>query len=199
MSALILPDVTGPVEVTPRLISRRRDLVPTLNGPTNRYLRPGSRFAMDFTMPPFDYADEAMDWIAALVEGDGRLVSMRVPQPDFDPGAPGSVQVNGVGQIGNILNIDGGTAQYVFRRGQFFSLPVADDSFLYMVRAETIAGEGGVTALPIQPMIRKSPADNTLINVAEPVIVGWLTGDAASWKVDVARMVGISFTIEERH
>jgi hypothetical protein len=52
--------------------------------------------------------------------------------------------------------------------------------------------------LAINPMIRTSPADNAVTEFAEPMVEGFLSGNETMWTVDVARTVGLSFTITER-
>lgn len=196
--AVTLPTSPGPRSISPRLISRRRDLEPSTNGPTTRVRRIGSRWAMDFELPPMRYAD-AMEWVAALSSADGETVIMRLPQPGFDTGAPGVPLVAGASQLGSTLDLDAFTPQHVLRAGQWINLTVSGQAYLYQVGAEKVADASGVMSdLAITPMIRRSPADNSAVTVAEPVIEGYLTGAETGWTVDVARTVGLSFTIQER-
>lgn len=196
--AITLPTTPAPRSMTPRLVSRRRDLEPTFNGPTTRVRRLGSRWAMDFDYPPMTYSD-AMDWIAALTSAEADTVLLKVPQPGFSTGAPGGPLVNGASQLGSSLDLDGFTPSHVVRAGQWFSLSISSQRYLYQVAAEKVAGTTGIMAdLNINPMIRVSPADNAAAEFGEPMIEGFLSGRETSWTVDVARHVGLSFTITER-
>jgi hypothetical protein len=47
------------------------------------------------------------------------------------------------------------------------------------------------------PMLRGSPADNSAVEFAQPMIEGWLEGDSRSWSVARARTVGLQFTVIE--
>lgn len=196
-----LPIAPGPRALTARLVSRRRDLEPTFNGPTSRIRRIGSRWAMDFELPPMAYAD-AMAWVAALTAAEADTVTMLIPQPGFDTGAPGLPLVNGATQLGSLLDLDSFTPNHVVRAGQWFNLTVSGQLYLYQVAAEKVAtasGPGGVMAdLAINPMIRRAPADNSAAGFAEPKIEGLLSGNEGGWTVDVARTVGLAFTITER-
>jgi hypothetical protein len=50
--SVILPTTASAVSITPRLVSRRRDLEPVFNGPTSRVRRIGSRWAIDVELEP---------------------------------------------------------------------------------------------------------------------------------------------------
>lgn len=196
--AVTLPTTSGPRMMTPRLVSRRRDLEPTFNGPTSRIRRIGSRWAIDFEYPPMPYS-EAMEWVAALTSAEADTVILAIPQPGFDTGAPGTPLVNGGSQLGSVIDLDAFTPVHVVRAGQWFNLTISGQLYLYQVASETVATTGGVmAALPINPMIRRSAADNSAVDFAEPKIEGFLSGNEGGWTVDVARTVGLSFTITER-
>lgn len=196
--SLLFPSPPSPRALTWRMVSRRRDLEPTFGGPTSRIRRLGSRWSVDVEMPPMSYAD-AMAWVAMLASAEADTVQMSIPQPDFDPGAAGAVLVNGAGQLGSSLALDGFTPEYVAKAGQWFNLVGATgQKYLYQVAADTVASGGAAAALPISPMIRRSPADNSAADFVTPVIEGFISGREASWTVDVARTVGLTFSITER-
>ncbi|WP_309091707.1 hypothetical protein [Phenylobacterium sp.] len=196
--AILLPTTDVPVAITPRLVSRRRDLEPTFGGPTSRVRRLGSKWAFDIELPPL-YYDPAMAWVAALTSAEADTVILPIPQPEFDVGAPGAPLVNGAGQLGSFLSLDGFTPEYVARAGQWFNLVgTTGQKYLYQVATETVASGGATAAMPINPMIRRSPADNSAVEFVSPVIEGFLSGRETSWTVDRGMFVGLSFTITER-
>jgi hypothetical protein len=195
--AILLPTADIPVSIVPRLVSRRRDLEPAFGGPTTRVRRLGSKWAFDVELPPL-YYETAMAWVAALTSAEADTVILNIPQPEFDVGAPGSPLVNGAGQLGSSLSLDAFTPSYVARAGQWFNLTVSGQKYLYQVAAETVATGGAAAALPINPMIRRSPADNSAADFAAPVIEGFLSGRETGWTVDRGMFVGLSFTITER-
>lgn len=162
-----------------------------------RIQRLGSRWAIDFEMPPMAYV-QAMKWIAALTAGEGDTVSIKIPQPFFDVGSPGTPLVNGGSQLGTSINIDGLSSTYKAHAGQWFNLTASSRSYLYQVAEDKTAASGVMAGLKFNPMIRRSPADNSAVNFAAPVIEGWLGGNDTSWTVDNAMWTGIKFTIEER-
>lgn len=194
--AVVLPNLPGAQQAEPRLVSRVRNLEPTFGGPTSRVQRFGSRWALDVKMPPMDYV-EAMAWIAALVDAEGDTVVFDFPQPDFAVGTPGAPLVNGANQQGRLLNLDGFSGSYTAKAGQFFNVTIGGRLFLYQVAADKTAAAGALAALRISPMIRRSPPDNAVVSF-DPKIEGFLNAGETSWSIDVARNVGLSFTITER-
>lgn len=179
-----------------RLISARNPLNPAFGGPTLRLLRKGAKYALDFTMPPMTYVD-ALAWSDLEAETD--TVVMPVPQPGLVIGNPGAPRVNGAGQSGMNLQIDGVTPGYELRKGQLVSVSVDDQWFLYKARAAATATSGGILTIPLRTMLRRSPADNAVVEIADPKIEGFVTLGNGAGKVSVDHfMHGISGTIEER-
>lgn len=194
--AITLPTTTGPRNITARLISRRRDLEPTFNGPTSRIRRIGSRWSIDFDYPPMTYSD-AMVWVAALTSAEADTVILAVPQPGFSVGSPGTPLVNGASQLGSTLDLDGFSTAYPAMVGQWFNVTVSGRLYLYQVATSKTASADVMADLAINPMIRASPANNSSADFATPKIEGFLSGDQTAWTVDTARHVGLSFTITE--
>jgi hypothetical protein len=120
-----------------------------------------------------------------------------VPQPGFDTGAPGSPLVNGGSQLGSLIDLDGFHPGYIVRAGQWFNITVSSRLYLYQVSTEQVASADVMADLAINPMIRASPANNSVADFSTPKIEGYLSGDQTAWTVDTARHVGLSFTITE--
>ena len=195
MAALVLPTWPGPSSMTPRPISSRNEQRPASQGPVNRYMRPGTRWAWDITLPPQPYVD-SLEWDDLLSEAD--TVIMNIHQPGLDTGAPGSPLIDGANQIGRTLNLKGLTPGYVFRKGQWISFPVLGQLFAYKVRTlTTVAGDGRV-ALPLLTLLRLPPANNAAVDVAQPRAEGFATVDPQSLEVGTDRLVRLRFTLEER-
>lgn len=175
-------------------------LTPLLGGEQQRINRLGSRWGLTVRLPRMKLESQRRTWIAALSQGLQEGVMLRFPQVDFvnDVTGGGSTLVNGANQIGSTLNIDGITPGKIAKYGQFFSVPVAGERFVYMVAADTTANASGQMALPIFPMIRKSPADNSACEFGAPFLQGFLQDNRPSWTVDIARTVGLEFTVLER-
>ena len=193
-----LPTSPAPMGIDPQLLDFGGVITPSLGGVQQRLNRVGNRWAITVQLPPMPAEPLGRQWVAALAEGLTDTVLLPWPQVDFAAGSPGATLVNGANQTGSTLNIDGFAANFALRRGQFFSVIVSSQRYLYQVRADINANGAGAVALPITPMIRKSPADNAVCEFAAPMIEGFLQGSGVAWSVDVARMAGLQFTIAER-
>jgi hypothetical protein len=195
MASLVLPTRPAPSAMTPRPISSRNEQRPASGGPVNRYMQPGTRWAWDITLPPMPYV-KSLEWDDLLSESD--TVIMKIYQPGLDTGTPGAPQVDGANQIGRTLNLKGLTAGYAFRKGQWISFPVSGQLFAYKVRTAITVGSDGRVALPLLTLLRLPPANNAVVDVAEPRAEGFPTVDPASLEVATDRMVRLRFTLEER-
>lgn len=192
--ALTLPVTPSPREASVRLITARNELTPSFAGSTQRLNRKGSKYAMAVTMPPMTYAD-AMAWVDLDTETD--VVILPVPQPGFDTGPVGTPLVNGGSQSGSSLIIDGLTPNYIIRKGQYFNVVTSSRNYLYRAAASVTANSSGEATISLMTMLRTPPANNDVIKLGTPVIEGFVTSDDL-WTVDIAHLVGLSFTITER-
>lgn len=192
---IALPASPAPRSATPRPVTRRRDATPIFNGPESRTQFLGDRWALDVELPPMTYT-QAMAWVSALTRGGSERVSLPFPQPGFDTGAPGTTLVKGAGQLGQALIVDGFNA-YTVKDGQFFNVITAGRRYLHMATAD-VAAVAGQATLAFLPMLRRSPTDNAPVELAAPLIEGFVSGRDWSWTVDLAQTVGLAFTIGER-
>lgn len=179
-----------------RAISAANDLTPAFGGSVQRMARKGSRWAIDVSIPALAIQRCGMSLIADLVRGESELIRMRLPD-GITPSPYGSPLVSGAGQSGTSLVTDNWTPNVVLRKGKFFSAEVGGQSFVYMVTDETVASNIGAATVPIWPMIRAPIADNAAVNIAEPMIEGFIQ-PGQDWSISNMRAVGLSFTIEER-
>lgn len=193
MAVLVLPTDPAPANMGIAMITAKNVLAPAFGDGEQELLRKGSRYALTFQMPPMRYVT-SMDWDDLMAEGD--TVVMKVHQPGFDTGAPGTPRVNGAGQSGSALVIDGLTNGYVIRKGQFLSVITQGRRFLYRAKASvTVSGDSAT--VPLRTMLRFPPADNDVVEVAQPMIEGFVR-DLGEWSVGVDRLVGLQFTVRER-
>lgn len=194
MSVLTLPTSPTPASMGIALVSAKNTLSPAFGGDEQDIQRKGSRYALTFAMPPMTYLT-SMDWDDLMAEGD--TVLMRVFQPGFDPGAPGTPLVNGASQSGTSLIVDGLTPYYVIRKGQFLSVVTGGQHFLYRAASEVVANSDGAATIPLRTMLRRSPANNDVVKIAEPMIEGFVR-DLGEYTVAANHLVGMQFTVRER-
>jgi hypothetical protein len=194
---ITLPDNPSPASAAPALVDFGAFLTPSLGGPVQRVERMGNRFAISVAMPPMLNPIVGRQWIAKLIRGKQEGVRMPWPLQGFDPGNPGPILVNAAAQAGRSLVVKGATPNYIFREGQFFSVEINGQHYMYMVTAETFASAAGAATLPIEPMIRKSPPANAVCNFGKPMIEGFIVGDRFAWEMQLAHFIGLSFDIAE--
>lgn len=194
MAVLTLPTDPAPSNMTVGVISSKNVLSPAIGGADQELLRKGSRYALTFLMPPMTYV-QSMTWDDLMAEGD--TVLMRVFQPGLVIPNPGAPQVNGGGQGGTSLAIDGLPAGYVIRKGQFLSVVSAGQRYLYRAKANATANGAGAATIQLRHMLRRPPNDNDVVEIAQPMIEGFVR-DLGEWSVGIERLVGLKFTVRER-
>lgn len=195
---IILPTSPEPCAPygSPTIVSLRNDVTSLIGGNRQRNNRKGDHYRARFNMPPLTY-DEAREWRSLMTGSD--TVVMALPQPDVDISAPGVlVKVNGAGQLGTSLIIDGVTPNYAFTKGQMISVVTDGRRWTYGLDADTVADGSGNATLTLEVMIRTLHADNDVIEVAEPKIEGFTSIDDDSWTLDENGYIRLAFEIEER-
>lgn len=177
----------------PRLVSFNSDLVPSLGGAAQRSQRLGTRWAVSLADMQDLEPEAGRALVGQLVKAQASASTVKVSWPN--PGvkdAYGSPLVNGASQAGMTLACDGFTAGATIRPG-WVSVTVSSRSYLYMVTDQTSAnGSGVVSALPIAPMLRASPADNAVLEFANPVLEGFVTGTVTPWRLDMSTYYGFA-------
>ena len=191
-----LPNCPPPSSFEIKLVRSVVDLRPAFGGPVQRIERLGSRWRAVLRFETMT-SEQSRAWSDVDVEAD--TVRWAVPQPGFLVGSPGSsVQVDGPGQTGNALKLKGLPAAYVMRKDQWFSMITGGVSYLYRVRADATATGSGLAEVPVRPLIRAEHLNNNAVNVAAPIIEGFVLGPsrAQAWRRKV--VPEMSFVIEER-
>lgn len=191
---LTLPTTPAPAQFALELVTARNEATPAFGGPVQRLNRKGSRWRATVSLPAMTYA-EALAWTDLRVEDD--TVVLNVPQPGLDVGSPGTPLVKGAGQLGSSLLIDGLTAGYGIRKGQFLTVVTGSQRYLHQATAAVTASGAGEATVAIRPMLRVSPADNAVVEIAAPKIEGFVR-TPPSFDVNPAFHVVLGFDIEER-
>lgn len=185
------------VSCTPRLVSSGNDLTSPVGQAVQRIFRLGDKFAADIVMPPMVRAT-ADKWFSKLMQGMRSTVVFDWPLPDAGVGTPGAPLVNGAGQIGTSLTLDGFTALYPIKDGQFFSIVQSGRRYLHMVTADVTASGDGQATVSFLPMLRISPSDNAVVEFAQPKIEGLIQADDLRFPIGVDHIVALTFSITEQ-
>jgi len=180
----------------PYLVSARSNLTPSFGGPEDRSNRMGSRWAIDVAIALTDYVG-SLQW--SDLDDESETLLLELPQPGLDTGSPGTPVVDGSSQSGSDLVLRGLNAGYVFQKGQFLSAITSGQRYLYRAKSDATANGLGQITIPIKPMMRVSPIDGDTVEIAQPMIEGFVNVKRGSGRVgEAALMRDISFTLKER-
>lgn len=191
-----LPTSPAPssLEIVP--VSTRTTLRSILGAADQRRERTGERSAAIVVLPPMSAAD-ALSWQTRLRKAADTCV-LELPEPGITMGSPGTPLVNGASQTGSTLVTDAWTSGYVIKEGKWIAVSVSSLIYLYQCTADTTA-TGGAASIPIQPMLRSSPADNAALIINPAKIEGYIEFGDGALEITVERiMAGCSFRIVER-
>jgi hypothetical protein len=172
-------------------------LQPALGGPVQRIERIGSRYSIAFNVPPMHVESEGREAIALLQMALQQGALVAVPQVEFTPGMPGPGVKAAAGSAGKSLRITGATPGYTVRQGQFLNVSAGGRRYLYCAAAGVRLNAQGGGLIPLTMMLRTRLAGGEAVELALPVIEGWLDGELG-WTLEMSRTVGLSFTCKER-
>lgn len=195
---ITLPDFAIPNGCEAALMDFGGFLQPGLGGAVQRIDRMGNRFTISVTFPPMPSKDKGRILVSRLLRGKTEGVRMEYPLLSFRPGSPGNILVNGAGQAGRTLTVDGATPHYAFREGQPFSIEVGGQHYLHFVDAEVIANASGQATLSVTPMLRVEPTDNAPCHFAKPMIEGFVMGEEYRWAMSLDHNIDLTVDIMER-
>lgn len=195
--SIALPSDPYFVSCTPRVVASGNDLTSPVGQVVQRILRLGDKFAADIIMPPMTGAT-ADKWFSKLMQGARSTVVFDWPLPDDGVGIPGAPLVKGAAQVGTSLIIDGLTPGYTLKDGQFFSIIQAGRRYLHMATADVVASGAGQFTVSFLPMLRVSPSDNAVVEIAQPKIEGLINTDDLTKPTGVDHFVSYVFSITEQ-
>lgn len=161
----------------------------------------GQMWQADISLPPMK-RDNAETWIAWLVSLRGQYGTFTMGDPfGCTPRgvATGSPRVNGAGQTGEELIIDGCTNSVTgwLKAGDYVQLGSAGTATLHKVIADANTNGSGQTTLSLWPHIRSAPNDNAILTVTNAVGRWRLSSNETSWSWNEAAIYGISFSAME--
>jgi hypothetical protein len=161
----------------------------------------GQMWQADVTLPPMKRAD-AEAWVAWLVSLRGGFGTFLMGDPigATPRGAGGGTPlVNGAGQTGQDLNIDGCSNSITgwLKAGDYVQLGSGSTATLHKVLADVDTNGSGQATLTLWPHIRTAPSDNATVTISNTVGRWRLSSNESSWSVNEASIYGISFSCME--
>lgn len=162
MTILTFPSTVLPTVCSWGLKSLTESFTSPLNNTVQTIGRPGSRWmaTLDFGMLNLSQGRQLMGFLAAL---DGMAGRCYLPNHDR-PGAGAAATVNGAGQLGTTIVLNGVAAYRQFLAGDYFSV----NGEFKMVTVDTQADAGGNVTLPFAPMLRTSPTSGASVTFTNP-------------------------------
>lgn len=181
MSFLTFPyGAVGPSSMTWRLKANTQVHESPLDGTTQTLVMPGARWVASLTWEVMDreMARVVSAFIARMNGRSGRFLLSPIHAPRIAT-AGGTPLVQGAGLTGDLLETDGWEAnKTVIVAGDYLSfVNSAGRPQLHMAVASAVSNSVGYAPIRIAPPLRSSPADNTPIEVVEPVGVFRLADD----------------------
>lgn len=199
---LTLPTTRYPARVRMRALSVVGVSESPFTYETQVQAHQGQRWEADIELPPISDQDVAEAWVAWLLSLNGRQGTFLMGDPaqvtlrGVGGGAP---LVNGAGQTGQTLAVDGcplSTTGWL-KAGAMIQLGTGSTARLHKVLERADTNGAGQVTLDLWPRLRYSPADNAVVTISNPVGLWRLAANDTSWDVGFARTYGLQFTAVE--
>jgi hypothetical protein len=157
----------------------------------------GQMWQADVTLPPMKRADAEI-WVAWLVSLRGKFGTFLLGDPlcaTPQGSIGGTPLVNGAGQTGETLQIDGCTANVTnwLKAGDYIQLGSGSTATLHKVLANANSNGSGQVTLSLWPHVRTAPADNAAVTVTNAVGRFRLSSNETTWSISEASIYGITF------
>lgn len=155
-------------------------------GQQQLYRYPGEYWEGEITFRPAKRADARLIQ-AFLAELRGKSGTFLYGDPDAIQqgvmGVGGAILVNGSGQTGNSLVVDGMTPSTanILKAGDYFQLGTGANARLHMVTQPLDSNASGQGTVYFEPALRSSPADNLAFILAAPMTVMRSIDNVAEW------------------
>lgn len=161
----------------------------------------GKMWKASVSIPPLPRW-QAEEWISFLLKLKGQRGTFLMGDPNAKTGRgalTGTPLVNGSGQSGGTLNIDGAPANTSFwcRYGDYIQLGTGSNARLHKILNNGGSNASGQVTLDIWPDLRSSPADNDPVIVSNTVGLWRLSDNQSDWDINSASFYGIQFECEE--
>tara|TARA_R100000935_G_scaffold6987_1_gene15111 strand:+ start:557 stop:1183 length:627 start_codon:yes stop_codon:yes gene_type:complete len=197
---LTLPTATG---VTTQNFGLRRTVAITQSPFTAQqqvFEHEGSQWNATITLPPM-LKDKASIWLSFFLQLRGFRGTFKLGDQDrktIQGTATGTVRINGAGQTGNQVALDGFTASRanVFLAGDYIQI----NSYMYMVTANVTANGSGEANVKIEPALRTGiePINNdTTVIYLNTTTLMRLDSNELNWDTNQVSLYGISFSCSE--
>ena len=192
MTTFAFPSIT-PTTNTFELVANTRTFQSPLTNAVQTSSRKGSLWKASLQFNNLS-GDDRQEMQAFLVKLNGQQHRFTLHDHSYTRrgAGGGTLSINGASQSGTALVCDGATASVnnYLRAGDYISF----NNELHMVVVDANSDVSGNVTLSIAPPIRKTPADDTIVDYLTPVSGVFMLAGPASW--DTQPGIISSFTIE---
>ena len=192
MATFSFPNIT-PATNTFELVSNTRTYQSPLTNAVQTASRKGSLWKASLQFNNLS-GDDRKVMQAFLVKLNGQQHRFTLQDHSHTPrgAGGGTLRVNGASQSGTTLVCDGATASVTnyLRAGDYISF----NNELHMVVVDADSDASTNVTLSIAPPIRKTPADDTIVDYTIPVLGVFMLAGPASWNTTID--IHSSFNIE---
>lgn len=185
-----------------RLVRVVQKSVSPFTGEEQVYRFPGEWWEGEISFVPLR-RDDARLVQSFLAEMRGQFGTFLYGDPDAialgTMGVGGTVTVNGAGQTGNTLNVDGMTISTngILKAGDYFQLGTGLSSRLYMATQDLNSNGSGAGTLTFEPALRASPTDNQSVIISSPKGLFRLSENVAEWNANQSNIYNITLSFRE--
>ena len=192
MTTFAFPSIT-PATNTFELVSNTRTYQSPLTNAVQTSSRKGSLWKASLQFNNLSGDDrKVMQAFLVKLNGQQHRFTLQDHSHTLRGAGGGTLRVNGATQSGTTLVCDGATASVnnYLRAGDYISF----NNELHMVVVDANSDASGNVSLSIAPPIRKTPADNTIVDYTVPVVGVFMLSGPASWNTTID--IHSSFNIE---
>ena len=192
MTTFAFPSIT-PATNTFELVSNTRTYQSPLTNAVQTASRKGSLWKASLQFNNLSGDDrKVMQAFLVKLNGQQHRFTLQDHSHTLRGAGGGTLRVNGASQSGTTLVCDGATASVnnYLRAGDYISF----NNELHMVVVDANSDASGNVSLSIAPPIRKTPADDTIVDYTVPVVGVFMLAGPASWNNTVD--IHSSFNIE---
>lgn len=194
MTTITLPSTPKFQSVTWKLVQPAQNNISQWTGA--RQVLPSGRgwWECQITLPPIVGSTNFNPWRAftALMRGAANDVQIPV-DPTAQSSIANTMSVNGAGQTGRTLNVDGlPNSTTVLTAGQFVTV---GNQLLQLTANVTTNGTGQAT-LSFEPALRASPADNAVVEFKNPYCLMYLVDDP-TYSTEPGYVYSLSLNLRE--
>lgn len=174
------------------LVPNTQSFQSPLSGAVQTVEMPGARWKASFLLEDLIDQDAAtlQAFLVQLRGRAGRFYLYNFARQSPRGTLSGTPLVNGAGQTGNTLAIDGCTVGATLLAGDYFGV----NGELKMAVAAATANGAGQMSVSFEPPLRAAPADNAPLTLQRPPATFMLANDETKWSTQPGRFA--SFPID---